>query len=364
MLLEKLESTLLATPGLGRLYANRAASLKRGVCLALHRAGRLRPSTFVQWICTRACNLSCPYCEARAGRPGPDELTTAEAEGFIDDLAATRVRRLLVSGGEPLMRGDLLGLLAHARQRQLAVGLVSNGYLTEARWQELRQLRFFLYFTSIDGLPEYNDRVRGGKNAFDRALDSLERFASLKTPVRMLNTVVHSDNLAQLPELFERVRRSRATLWRLAPLALVGRARETPSNQLDGGGLRQVVDFVRASRRQFNVDLAEAHAYLGCFAGKAVGKPFFCGAGLTRASVLPDGTVVGCQVVEDRALAEGNLRDRRFSEIWRSEFARFRSPSLPARCAGCRFAGGCAGGCWGETANGGSCMKATWFSTP
>ena len=61
----------------------------------------------VAWNMTRTCNLRCRHCYMSAdAEKHAGELTTAEAKSFIDDLAAFHVPALLLSGGEPLTRGD------------------------------------------------------------------------------------------------------------------------------------------------------------------------------------------------------------------------------------------------------------------
>ena len=108
-------------PVVGTIYARNAARIKREVCLLLDRFGKLKPLTFVQWLATSACNFQCPFCEASAGSALPNELTTEEVRGLIDDLAAMGTKRLVVSGGEPLVRTDVVELMAHARQRGILV---------------------------------------------------------------------------------------------------------------------------------------------------------------------------------------------------------------------------------------------------
>jgi len=62
----------------------------------------------VVWNTTRACNLNCIHCYAKAVHQSRDkELTTEEGFHLIDDLATFGVPVLLFSGGEPLLRSDL-----------------------------------------------------------------------------------------------------------------------------------------------------------------------------------------------------------------------------------------------------------------
>ena len=109
-----------------------------------------------------------------------------------------------------------------------------------------------------------------------------------------------------------------------------------------------------------NIDFGESHAYLGCFLGNPIGRPFFCGAGLTRCSVMPDGEVLGCQQVYDRSLSEGNIRNKPFPQIWKEGFSRFRKRDFPVICRGCAHLSGCQAGCWAEMEKQGVCLKSVW----
>lgn len=358
--MDLLSRCLLRLPMLGSWYARHAATVKRDVCLALDRLGLLRPITFVQWLATYACNGHCPFCEASAGEPLPDELTADEVRALIDDLAGLGARRLVVSGGEPLLRGDVVELMGYARRRGIAVGLVTNGYLVEERWPELRSLDYFLYFTSLDGPPRYHDRSRGLSGGCERALNGLARFAEIGTPTRIVNTVVHPGNLHLLGELLEIVRGSAATRWHLTPAASVGRASTGQAFTLDGAGLRHVMDFVRSASSKLVVDLGESHGYLWCLDGGRPQAPFFCGAGLTRCAVMPEGSVLPCQQVYDLRLAEGNVRSRPFSVIWREGFRDLRRRRAPEGCGPCPHLAACRGGCWAERTLQRTCLQAVW----
>jgi radical SAM protein with 4Fe4S-binding SPASM domain len=345
-------------PLLGRFYARRAATIKREFCLLLNAVGWLKPITFVQWLVTARCNLKCPFCEASAGDARDDELTTVEGRSLIDDLARMGAKRLLFSGGEPLTRADVPELMTYARSRRLSVGLVTNGFFVGQLWQRLQGLDLYLYFTSLDGTRSEHDGLRG-EGSFARALDGLHRVASAGTPTRIVNTVVQPANIGSLPRLREIVRDSGATRWHLTPAARVGRAGISDRFSLNADQLRCLVDFARAAEDW--VDVGESAGYLGCLdGGPPVGKPFFCGAGLTRCSIMPEGSVLGCHQVYDCRYAEGNVRERQFSEIWRNAFQRFRHRQLPEFCGGCEHVAGCQGGCWAEMQLHGRCLKPDW----
>ena len=175
MIQEFIERCILETPVLGGLYRKRAAKLKRGFCLFLNYFGMLKPISFVQWLVTNQCNATCPFCEASAGQADANELTFDEAKALIRDLQRMRVRRLILSGGEPLVRPDICEIMDYATQCNLGLGLVTNGWYVPEMESRLGRFKFFFYFTSIDGEPAQHDKIRGIGGAFDRALAGLAR---------------------------------------------------------------------------------------------------------------------------------------------------------------------------------------------
>ncbi|MGD1103766.1 MAG: radical SAM protein [Terriglobia bacterium] len=82
----------------------------------------------VTWRVTRSCNLNCLNClsDSRPRRYG-SELTTPEGMALISDLAAFEVPRLRFAGGEPLMRADLLELVAYTHERGIQPSLFTRG---------------------------------------------------------------------------------------------------------------------------------------------------------------------------------------------------------------------------------------------
>lgn len=362
--LDSFERALLSMPALNRLYWDRAGRLRRRFCLLLDRFALLRPVTFVQWLATYGCNCRCAYCEASAGKPRPGELTADEVRAFLDDIAGMGVKRLLISGGEPLTRPDIVELMDYANRRGLLLGLVTNGYLVERLWRDLRRFRYFLYFTSLDGPADAHDAARGRVGAWEQAVRALGLMREKGVAVRIANTVVPPGKVKDLSLLFPVIRQSGATHWRLSPITRVGLAAGKEEYDPNGGELKALVDFARDANRVFPTDLGCSCAYLKHLAGLRFGKPFFCGAGLTRCSVLPTGEVLGCQLAYNPALAEGNVREKPLSLIWREGFQRFRKPAPEGSCATCAARGACLGGCWAEMETCGSCLKLQWEGSP
>jgi len=69
----------------------------------------VRPPFMVSYSITQKCNLKCKHCYSKSvEQAAPDELSTEEAFHLMDDLSKWGIGLLVIDGGEPLCREDLL----------------------------------------------------------------------------------------------------------------------------------------------------------------------------------------------------------------------------------------------------------------
>ena len=354
-----LKKIIVAVPFLKRLYFDNYALYRFRYLKIKNRFNLLKPLE-VQWLTTYRCNFSCIHCEASAGTVKVRELTTDEAFRLIDELEEMGVQGILLSGGELLVRKDIFLIIEYIVSRGIKYSLASNGFLVAEFSEEFRRMKPELYFTSIDGLEQTNDTIRGVDGAFRRCIDAVKFFQSIGVKYRTINTVVLPDNIHQLPELKKIIQDSGATLWRLAIPIPVGRAKTNPKLSLDVRQMKYLFEFIRSASTEMNIELSEDAGYLGCFGTDLRAYPFFCKAGLTYCALMPDGEVLGCQIAYDNSFSEGNVRTRPFREIWQNGFSRFRTPSFETACRHCRYLEACRGGCWGMRLGNKHCLKEVW----
>ena len=125
----------------------------------------------VAWELTKACNLVCKHCRAEAiNKPLSDELTTQEGKAILDDIISFSKPIIILTGGEPLMREDILDLAAYGTERGLRMVLATNGTLLDDNWvKELKKVGIKRVSVSIDGASaESHDNFRGVSGAFDK----------------------------------------------------------------------------------------------------------------------------------------------------------------------------------------------------
>jgi len=326
----------------------------------------------VVWNCTRRCNLLCRHCySASTTEPDADELTGDEARAMIADLAAFGVPVLLLSGGEPLMRPDVLELIALAGHSGLRVALSTNGTLiTPALAADLAEAGVSYVGVSLDGLAEVNDSFRGVSGAFAAALSGIRscRRAGLKVGLRL---TMSRHTVGEIPAIFDLLTEEGIPRVCFYHLVGTGRGRHLPDEGLSRGQTRDALDLImdRAAKLQEDGNSVEVltvdnhadgpYVYLRLSREDAA-KAERCLAMLRANGGNGSGVAIGCvswngDVLPDqfwRQAVLGNVRDKPFSRIWadadgdRSGLLaklRDRKRHLGGRCARCRWLDVCNG---------------------
>jgi heme d1 biosynthesis radical SAM protein NirJ len=297
---------------------------------------RAPPGPVVIWNLVRRCNLTCKHCYAfSADVDDPGELGTDEVYRVMDDLKAFRVPVLILSGGEPLLRPDILDIAARAKALGFYVGLSTNGTLIDAAMaQRLAQVGFDYVGISLDGRPETHDRFRRRQGAFDLSIAAVRLCRDLGMRVGLRTTITQhtADDLPWLLDLMDRESVDKFYLSHLnyagrgnihrgddALLATTRRAMDlvlerawaqarrgadkeyvTGNNDADG------VYFLQWARERLPERAAHIRAKLAQWGGNA--------SGVNVANIDNLGDVHPDTYWWDYTL--GNVRKRRFGDIW------------------------------------------------
>jgi len=327
-------------------------------------------SPLVVWNTTYSCNLKCSHCyidaedDCRSG-----ELTTEQARAMIDDLAEINTPVLLFSGGEPLLRKDVLELGKYADEKGLRPVLSSNGTLvTPEMAAKIYDAGFKYVGVSIDGLEEIHDKFRCKKGAFQAALTGIRNChaAGVKAGMRF---TINADNYTDLPGVLDLVEEMGVKRFCMYHLVYAGRAGEMTGRDITPEQRREAIDMLIAKvldwdkrgidtevlttdqhadgvyvenyvREHLPERVADVHQLLEMHGG--------CSAGCKMSNIDPLGNVHACQFWGHQTL--GNVKERKFSEIWRDEEnevlvkLRKKQELVTGKCAKCNHKAIC-GGC-------------------
>ena len=161
----------------------------------------------VAWNCTKTCNLKCKHCYASADNKRYEgELTLSQSKKFIDDLKEFNVPALLFSGGEPLMKENILEILEYASHKEIRSTISTNGTLLDKNTcKALKKFNVGYVGVSLDGIGSNHDKFRGVIGSFDSALKGIRNCIEAGQKVGLRFTI-NKNNYKELDEIFRLIR--------------------------------------------------------------------------------------------------------------------------------------------------------------
>jgi len=323
----------------------------------------------VVWNITKACNLKCVHCYAKAvEKKSNGELTHEQGLRLIDDLSDFGSPVMLFSGGEPLMRPDLVDLANYAVSKGMRAVISTNGTLiTPGKARELKKVGLSYVGVSLDGMEGINDRFRGKKGAFNDAMEGIRNCQEVGLKVGLRFTI-NRMNAVEIPRIFDLVEEMEIPRICFYHLVYAGRGSNMVEEDLELAQTRTVVDLIMDRTRDLHergkpkeVLTVDNHAdgpyvYLRMLKEKDPRAEDVLqllkmnegnSSGLGIGCVSWDGSVHADQFW--RHTSFGNVLDRPFSEIW-SDLSnplmaklKEKKKHVKGRCATCRWLDVCAG---------------------
>jgi radical SAM protein with 4Fe4S-binding SPASM domain len=350
------------------------AALQRGA------AGGTDPGAFprpyvISWNLTYRCNLACEHCYLDAGPAKVEEdpafadraeLSTEQCLEVVDQIAAFAPEALVIlTGGEPLLRRDLLDIVRHASARSLWVVVGSNGVLiTENLAATLLGAGVRGMSLSLDALDAgRHDAFRRVRGAFNNTVRGAQVLAGAGMPF-IIQTTVGAHNHHELDSIADFAHAELgATVWNLYFLVPTGRGGFV--SDLEPAQYDAVLDRLRAVQERYLgrmlVNAKCAPHYVRELLQRDPASPFLkrytggaggCPAGTHYMGIRPNGEVTPCPYLP---VFGGSLLETQLEELWTSSglFQRIRRRSeLGDRCGACELqslCGGCRARAYGAT---------------
>ena len=169
-----------------------------------------RPITYLRISVTDRCNLRCVYCMPEAGLPWipkPEILTFEEIARVVEAGASVGLRSVRLTGGEPLVRRDLVRLVGMLRAIPGIedIALSTNGLLLAEQAAALRRAGLDRVNVSLDTLREERFFEISRRTGLQRVLDGIDAAAAVGLSPIKLNCVVmrgyNDDELEAFAEL-------------------------------------------------------------------------------------------------------------------------------------------------------------------
>ncbi|MGC9103802.1 MAG: GTP 3',8-cyclase MoaA [Candidatus Methanodesulfokora sp.] len=266
--------------------------------MAVDRFGR--PITSLRISVNYECNYRCFFCHNEGMEPANRLMSPEEIEKVVRVGAKYGVRKVKITGGEPLLRRDLEEII-----RRIAgvdeikeISLVTNGYMLKERAKGLRESGLDRVNVSIHSLnPEVYKRITG-VDGLHRVIDGIEEAVKVGLKAKINRVILRGVNDGE--EIDELIEFAKKTGTFLQIIELEGdyelmRRYHLPLNEIEEklrkmGRLKGRKDL--HDRPIYEVDGVDVELV------KAYKNPDFC-MHCTRMRVTPDGMFKPCLFRKD-----------------------------------------------------------------
>ncbi len=297
---------------------------------------------------TYRCNLRCVYCYNHSTRESTSsngqELSMLEWLDIIDELASAGVKKLIFTGGEPLLRlNDVVTVAKHCQKYNIQCTLLTNGtQITNSTVDSITDVFSDIQISLDSQDKEINNSLRG-KGNFELVTDAIQLLLA-KDVNLTVTAVITKLNVGTMPE-FVRWCRDELKVNVMTNFMMPDYFVE-PTQEIEAL-IPDVEEFIKQRYEVFKAaDISERKEY----GKKVVVSPrFHCGAAFGQISLDPFGGVYPCQGLMDENFLAGNIQQSNIDELYQG------SPILQAlrnirvekidKCSACEFRYICAGGC-------------------
>lgn len=301
-------------------------------------------------ITNYTCNYHCSMCnlplrDKLLRDNGLKELTTAQLKRMIKDLSELGVSGIAFTGGEPLLRKDILELIKYTKEIGLIANLNTNGfYLNEEMTKRLFDCSVDSINISLDGVNrKTHDDIRGYDGAFDKVVTAIKNINAIRgwkkaRPRLKVIMVINQKNVDEVIDLVRFVTDLNVDAVEFIPeqLFYVRSPDDIPSyDDLFFKKLDKVVDFLlHVDNSKINIENSESHLKLFQRSFRNEKPSFRCYAGYHSYVVDCFGEVYPCIPWVGLAATAGNIADTGLKEIWYSnEYNAMRKRI--SKCDGC-----------------------------
>ncbi|MBI4739596.1 radical SAM protein [Candidatus Woesearchaeota archaeon] len=298
---------------------------------------------------TYRCNYNCAFClnEMRADQTNNTRQASFDGQKrIITKLAVAGVKKLVISGGEPMIDQHCADIIIFAAAQGLQVSLQTNGFFIndDFLWQVRGKIAFIQ--VSLEGTKAEHELVTHTPH-FDRIITNMKKVIAAGIPLSTNFTITKQNHrcLQDYIRLVHDLGVSFANFTRLYHSGSADNNRH--SLELSKEEMACFLKDIEAAQRQAAIPLVLAGPMPLCFLASHdvwLSHVNTCGAGKDEINIQPNGGVTMCP--SDHAVV-GNLLHESLEDIWnRQAFARIRERrDTHPDCKTCELFSLCGGGC-------------------
>jgi len=320
---------------------------------------------WIAWEITRRCNLKCVHCRSSSELEVDDhpDFSFDEAKRVLDDINSYASPVVVLSGGEPLLRGDVFDIASYGTDLGLRMYLATNGTLVnEETCRNIKEAGIKMVSLSLDGASaEIHDDFRNQKGAFDGTMNAIKLFNEHGIKF-LINSSFTKRNKEEAPKIYKLVKGLDATAWYLFMIVPTGRGEEIMEELIPESEYEDILNWHYDMEKEEHDMLvrptcAPQYYRIVLQRSKEEGKKFKrrtlqfstggskgCLAGQLICLIDVDGNVLPCSYFPKAA---GNIREQSFKDIWENSklFLELRDfKGYKDNCGRCEYVNVC-GGC-------------------
>lgn len=300
-------------------------------------------------------------------RQNPDlELSFKDIKDIIDQLP--RIALLTFTGGEPLLRKDIVEILLYAARRNKC-HLITNGtLLNENKIYRLADIGLrgiagsglVMIEVSLEGTQDVHDKITSVTGSYNKTIDSIKMIDALKKqkkqryPLINITVVITNKNIHILPEMVDLAKELNVDILsflsysrfphfeRLKERVILNNNSIQDSHlKIDRELLLRQIDCIRSraagSKLQirFSPHGVPVDKIVNYYTGNVTISGYICRSPWTKAIITSCGDIMFCS-----NYILGSLKKQKFSTIWNGDRSRdfrkrLKSKGVFSQCIGC-----------------------------
>jgi AdoMet-dependent heme synthase len=275
-------------------------------------------------------------------------LSYAECTRVLDEIRAFSDPTIILTGGEPLLRDDIFDLISYGTGKGLRMVIAINGtLLDEEKALKLKASGIKRVSMSLDGMDRAShDAFRGVAGSFDAVMKGAGLLRAAGLPFQ-INTTVTRLNVADLNDIYERVKQIGAVGWHVFLLVPVGRGEGLKGEELNTRMYEDTLEDLYGieKRNEIEIKVTCAPHYYRIVKEKGdTPKSAGCLAGKSFMFISHRGIAQPCGYLD---VPSGDVRASGVRKVWEESpvFNELRAlASYKGKCGGCKYLKIC-GGC-------------------
>src|SRR3954466_9540770 len=287
---------------------------------------------------TYRCPLACAYCSNPLNMAEyTDELSADEWRRGLREARDLGVLQCHLSGGEPLLRRDLVEIVAAANGLGLYTNLVTSALgLSRPKAEQLRAAGLDHVQVSIQADEQAGSDRIAGTPSFRRKIEAMGLVRELGWPLTV-NVVLHRQNIDRVADVLELAEAVGADRVELANTQYYGWAWRNREALLPSRAQLEAAEVVVRAARERLRDRMDVIYVLPDYYSRYP-KPCMGGWASRQLTVTPNGDVLPCPAAQSLPLPRARVREDSLERIWAESpvMTAFRGTDwMPEPCRSC-----------------------------